>query len=83
VLLQVVAFARDVGRDFNATGQANTSHLAKRRIGLLWGGGVDTGTDAAALRGALECGRLLLAELCCTTLADELLNGGHNKSWRS
>src|SRR5204862_522316 len=46
VLLQVVAFARDVRNDFAAVGQTDLGHLAKRRVRLLRGRRVDTGANA-------------------------------------
>src|SRR5687767_9296810 len=49
VLLQVVAHARDVGRDLGAAGEADTSHLAQGRVRLLGGGGVDAGAHAPSL----------------------------------
>src|SRR5436305_5104791 len=54
VLLQVVADARDVGRDLDATGQAHTRDLAQRRVRLLGRGGVDAGADTATLGRTLE-----------------------------
>src|SRR3954453_13969701 len=50
VLLQVVADARDVGRDLDAARQAHAGDLAERGVRLLRGGRVDAGADAAALR---------------------------------
>src|SRR3712207_4332981 len=49
VLLQVVALARDVGRDLDAAGDADTGDLAQRRVRLLGRRRVDTGADAAPL----------------------------------
>src|SRR4029078_4163054 len=40
VLLEVVAFAGDVGGDFEAVGETDTGNLAERRDRPLWGGGV-------------------------------------------
>src|ERR1700722_11043715 len=57
VLLQVVAFARDVGTNFHAVGEPDTSHLSQRRVRLLRCGRIDASADAAALRR----GDLLLA----------------------
>src|SRR5262245_14778004 len=54
VLLQVVADARDVGRDLDARGQTDAGDLSERGVGLLRGGRVDARADAAALRRALE-----------------------------
>src|SRR5436190_23731347 len=59
VLLQVVALARDVGGDLHAVGQTHARDLAKSRVGLLRGRGVDTRADAAPLRS----GEALLAAL--------------------
>ena len=74
VLLQIVAFARDVGGDFDARGQAHTSDLTQSRVRLLRGGGVDTGAHAAAQRAALQSQSLRLLRLCLTSLTDELFN---------
>src|SRR3954454_18716147 len=86
VLLQVVALARDVGRDFDGAGDPHTCDLAQRRVRLLRRGRVDARADAAALRGGLlllvalaglQTGRGHLARLGLATLADELARGGH------
>src|SRR5688572_19741404 len=52
VLLQVVADARDVRRDLDATGEPDTGDLAQRGVRLLRGGGVDAGAHPPALRAA-------------------------------
>src|SRR5262249_48650633 len=80
VLLQVVADARDIGRDLDATGEPDAGHLAQRGVGLLRSGRVDARADAAALRAALERRRLGLADLVLPALADQLLDGGHSYS---
>src|SRR4051795_3240278 len=59
VLLQVVALARDVGRDLHRAGDPHAGDLAKRRVRLLRRGRVHAGADAAAL----GRGDLLLAPL--------------------
>src|SRR4051794_41541515 len=59
VLLQVVALARDVGRDLDAARDAHTRDLAQGRVRLLGRRRVDARADAAALRR----GDLLLAAL--------------------
>src|ERR1700712_2042290 len=41
VFLQVVAFAGNIREGFIAVGQANLRHLAKRRVRLLRGHGID------------------------------------------
>src|SRR5690242_18873950 len=86
VLLQVVALARDVGRDLDATGDADTRDLAQRGVRLLRGRRVHARAHTTALRG----GHLLLAALAGlearggqllglrrTSLADELARGRH------
>src|SRR3546814_3948213 len=50
VFLEVVAFARDVGDDFAAVGQADLRNLAERRVRLFRGRRIDTGANAALLR---------------------------------
>src|SRR6185437_5828911 len=50
VLLQVVAFARDVGADLHAVGQPDTGDLAQGRVRLLRRGRVHAGAHAATLR---------------------------------
>src|SRR3984957_4490586 len=59
VLLQVVAFAGDVGADLHAVGQTHTRDLAQRGVRLLRRGRVDARAHAAAL----GRGDLLLAAL--------------------
>src|SRR5689334_17496727 len=77
VLLQVVAFTRDVRNDFALVGQADLGNLAKRRVRLLRGGGIDTGADAALLRVLLHRRDLRLGLLRFATLADQLVNRRH------
>ena len=50
VLLQVVALARDVGRDLLAVREAHARDLAQGRVGLLRRLGLDLQADAALLR---------------------------------
>src|SRR5512132_131776 len=86
VLLQVVALARDVGRDLDAARDAHAGDLAQSRVRLLRRGRVDARADAAALwrcdllLAALaglqaRCGQLLA--LGSASLADELARGRH------
>src|SRR3954469_23638764 len=77
VLLEVVAHARDVSGDLDATRQAHAGDLAESGVRLLRGGGVDAGADATALRRPLQGRRLVLRHLVLAALADQLLNGGH------
>src|SRR5262249_28822526 len=63
VLLQVVAFAGDVGGDFLAIGQADAGHLAQGRVGLLGRHDLDLQAHAALLRTTRQCRMLRLAVL--------------------
>src|SRR5262249_47951308 len=78
VLLEVVTHARDVRRHLDAARQAHAGDLAEGGVRLLRGGRVDAGADAAALRGALQGGRLGLRRLVAPAVADQLLDGGHS-----
>src|SRR5690349_12281939 len=80
VLLQVVAHARDVGRDLDAAGQAHARDLAQCRVRLLRGGRVDARAHAPPLRAPLEGGGLGLRDLVLPALADQLLDRGHRFS---
>src|SRR4051812_1727515 len=86
VLLKVVALARDVDGDLDATRDADAGHLAQRRVRLLGRRRVHARADAAALRrghlllAALaglqaRCGQLLCLRVA--TLADQLRGRGH------
>src|SRR5205823_12524542 len=54
VLLEVVADARDVGRDLDAGGEPHTRDLAQRRVRLLRRVGEDAGADATTLGRTLQ-----------------------------
>ena len=60
VLLQVVAFSGDVGRDLDPVGQTDTGNLTKSRVRLFRGGRFDRRADAALLRRVLVDGGTLL-----------------------
>ena len=51
VLLQVVADAGDVGSDLIAVGETHTGDLTQSGVGLLGGGGSDSGANASLLGG--------------------------------
>src|SRR3954468_12507624 len=80
VLLQVVPDPGDVRGDLDAAGQPDAGDLAKRGVGLLGRGRVDTRADAAALGASLERRRLVLGHLVLPALADQLLDRGHRVS---
>src|SRR3954451_6868991 len=77
VLLQVVAHARDIRGHLDATGEADASDLAQRRVRLLRRRRVDAGAHAPALRGTLKRRRLGLLDLVLAALADQLVDRGH------
>src|SRR5262245_59477716 len=77
MLLQVVAFARDVADHLKAVGQAYLGDLAQRRIGLLRGRRVDARADAPLLRTRLHMACLFAVGLLRPRFADQLLNGRH------
>src|SRR3954452_1672326 len=60
VLLEVMAFSRDVPDHLEAVGETDLGDLAERRVRLLRGRGVDARADAALLRTLLQRRHLLL-----------------------
>jgi hypothetical protein len=94
VLLQVVAFARNVSRHFHAVGKSDSGYLAQGGIGLLGSLRSHLNTDAPLLRRAgipsssvlerVECipkrRRFVLLALRCSALPNKLINGGHNST---
>jgi|GEM_PF-2221202 len=77
VFLKVMSFATDVCRNFFAIGESNTSHLAKRRVGLLRSDGSNLKTNTASLRTGVKVLDLRLDGLMAAGIADELVNGRH------
>ena len=57
VFLQIVSDTRNVTGTFDLVGQTDPRDLAKRGIGLLGRGRLDTQAYAAFLRAALQDGR--------------------------
>ncbi|GGK23733.1 hypothetical protein GCM10008955_16670 [Deinococcus malanensis] len=80
MLLQVVAFAGDVGSDFKATGQTHTGNLAQRGVGLLGGGGLDDRAYATAEGAALQGRDFALFLERGAPLTEQLLGGRQSKS---
>src|SRR5215207_533535 len=72
VLLQVVAYARDVGGDLDAAGQPDAADLAQGRVGLLGRSRVDARADPPPLGRALQRRGLGLLDLALAALADQL-----------
>src|SRR4029078_11510590 len=77
VLLQVVALAGDVGRDFEAVRQPDAGDFPKGRVRLLRGVREHAGADPPLLRGAGEGRALGLALGRAATFANQLVDGGH------
>src|SRR5215208_5619540 len=77
VLLQVVAFAGDVGSDLEPVGESHARYFAKRRVGFFGRGSIDAGADSALLRIGLERGRFFLFLNVATTLTDQLIDCRH------
>src|SRR5712691_4120214 len=83
VLLEIVALAWDVGRDLHLVRQADARNLPKGRIRLLRGVREHARADAALLRRSAESRGLRLSLLESATLADELVDGGHEPPGKS
>src|ERR1700735_5115879 len=77
VFLKVVAFTWDVTDDFEAIGQAHLGDLAKRRVRLLRGRGVDARANAALLRRLLQRRHLLARLLYDAWTCDQLVDRRH------
>src|SRR5215469_17510574 len=80
VLLQVVSYAWDVGRDLDLAGEPDSGHLPQRGVRLLGRGGIDARAHPAALRAALQRRSLVLGYLVLPALPDQLLDRGQRVS---
>src|SRR5215469_9123875 len=78
VLLQIVAFARDVADDFVAVGETNFRDLAQRRVRLFWRRRINARADAPLLRTMRECGHLVALGLGLTALGNQLIDRRHS-----
>ena len=83
VLLQVVAHARDVGRDLDAVGEPDARDLAQRRVRLLRRRGEDAHAHAPLLRRSLKSRAVGLRAKLRATDPDELADRGHLTSNRN
>src|SRR5262249_6258747 len=77
VFLEVVANARDVGRDLDPVREADAGDLAQRGIGFLRCLREDADTDAALLRAVLQRGTLRLADDLLAPGANQLADSRH------
>src|SRR6266478_2886063 len=77
VLLKVMAFTRNVADDLEAIGQPYLGDLAKRRVRLLRGRGVDARANAALLRRLLQRRHLLARLLYNARTCDQLVDRRH------
>lgn len=78
VFLEVVAFAADVGDDFETVGEADFGDFPKRGVGLFRRAGHDLQANAAALWTVHECGGLRLLGRSVASFANELIDGRHD-----
>src|SRR6202048_1299079 len=77
VFLKVMAFTRNVADHLESVGQAHLGDLAKRRVRLLRGRGVDTRANAALLRRLLQRRHLLARLLYDARACDQLVDRRH------
>src|SRR6202790_5146756 len=77
VFLKVMAFTGNVADDLEAIGQAHLGDLAKRRVRLLRGRGVDARANAALLRRLLQRRHLLARLLYNARTCDQLVDRRH------
>src|SRR6476646_1554682 len=77
MLLKVMAFPRNVADHLEAVGQAHLGDLAKRRVRLLRGRGVDARANAALLRRLLQRRHLLARLLYNARTCDQLVDRRH------
>ena len=77
MLLKVVADAGNVGRHFDAVGQAHARDLAEGRVRLLRGLREHADADAALLRAVLQRGALRLGQDPVAALANKLADRRH------
>src|SRR5258708_4389982 len=82
VLLQIVAFARNITDDLEAIGQPHFRDLAQSRVRLLGRGRVDAGTDAALLRRCSQMARLFPVDFLLPRLADQLADRRHSSPFQ-
>src|SRR6266704_119224 len=77
MFLQVMAFTRNIADHLEAIGQAYLCDLAKRRVRLLRGRGVDARANAALLRRLLQRRHLLARLLYDARTCDQLVDRRH------
>ena len=80
VLLKVVSFAADIGGDFLAIREANTSDLSKCRVWLLRSHCADLQAHASFLRTCRKVTDIGLGLRASSGLANELVDRGHGNS---
>src|SRR5579885_2946876 len=74
MLLQIMAFARDIAGNLETVGQPHPRNLAQRRVGLFRRGRVDAGAHAAFLRTGLHRRHLVARQLRPARIADQLID---------
>ena len=82
VLLQIVAFARNISSDLFAIRKSHTSHLSKSRVRLFGGYRLHLKTDATLLRAAFQQRRFAARTLLLPRFPDQLVNCRHKTQLR-
>src|SRR5471032_339855 len=80
VLLQVMAFAGNIGQRFETVGQAHLGDLAQRGVRLLGRRRIDARADGALLRAILQGRNLVSLRLFAARLANKLVDRRHSYS---
>src|SRR5690606_28813870 len=77
VLLQVVAFTTDIGRNFKAVGQAYAPDLTQGRVRLFRRGGIYASTHSTTLRPVLQRGHVAFFSNTLARLLNQLVDCCH------
>ena len=77
VLLEVVAFARDIADHFDPVGHPDFSYFTEGRVGFLRRGRIYAGAYAAPLRAGIERATLTRIFNFLAALPDHLINRRH------
>ena len=78
MLLEVVTLAWDVGGNFHARSQSDTTNLTNGRVRLFWGYGIYARADPTTLWRSLEAWRLFLLRLRLSALSNQLVYRRHS-----
>lgn len=78
VFLQVMAFTRNVSRNFDSVGQAYTGYFTKSRVRLLRGSCVNSGADTTFLWGLFQSRGLRFGSQSLAAFTNQLINCRQN-----